>query len=691
MRRVLVAVAILIMGARLAAQSGAGAAQREAGPGDTAAQSRLRPRVPIELQIRQQEEASALLRRGRDLRDAGKLEAALATFDTLLRVMQMPHAFAERGRVRARLGDSAGAMADLDAAVRQMPLLPLGVLARGRLRAARGDDRGAREDLAAAMKFNFNNPYYPEGGYERGLLRISLGDSTGGMDDVRAAAEMGWLNAQRLVAGQRPVPVESLEVVMENERDSTMATRRAEYAASSGARTSSNPPTGFLGGVISQRTALMAATAVAGLLVLVMTVSVGRFTLARQSQIVEFPMASGERQLWIGAPIQGVVFPSLQLWGRWGLVAWLAPPMVLWFVARELLPFYLFVTVVASTFAIAARFDDARRRKLTTYALTTKRAIVCVGNTVKVSPIEDLRTATLSDNDDGTGTIEWGSAEGDLQAALDRAVAEGRSPTTIDVRGIVSGAAGSARAFSHVPDANAAFATVQEVSGVTRRAAGAAEEPSASDAPVTTERSHESARERDAGYRDPITPAEERRNFRNALLFFSAVALVGATFGYFFAYPDVRETIAARRWAAVPCTILRSAVRLSRSSTGVGSRSRTDPSYDVDVWYKYEYAGHQHYGGRYQITPLRQGGFGAYERIQRKVDAIPAGSRATCYVDPTDPDNAVIERGVTGGTLLQVGIPGAFALFGLLGIAFVARTMRPAPRPDEEMHTMGLT
>ena len=64
-------------------------------------------------------------------------------------------------------------------------------------------------DLEKTLPLNFRDPVSAENFFDRGMLKIGLGDKSGGTADVSTAAEMGWGNAQRVLAGLRPVPRES--------------------------------------------------------------------------------------------------------------------------------------------------------------------------------------------------------------------------------------------------------------------------------------------------------------------------------------------------------------------------------------------------------------------------------------------------------------------------------------------------
>lgn len=156
--------------------------------------------------------------------------------------------------------------------------------------------------------------------------------------------------------------------------------------------------------------------------------------------------------------------------------------------------------------------------------------------------------------------------------------------------------------------------------------------------------------------------------------FFGIFFLVGAgLFLPFFVAPALR-VVEARSWQAVPCVILSSGVRSHSSDDGV--------TYSIEALYRYEVNGREHRSNRYQFMGGSTGGYDAKSEI---VARIPAGSETTCYVDPNDPFEAVVERGFTSDYLFGL-VPLFFAVVGLGGMAIVvlgARAVRKeAGRPS---------
>jgi hypothetical protein len=156
--------------------------------------------------------------------------------------------------------------------------------------------------------------------------------------------------------------------------------------------------------------------------------------------------------------------------------------------------------------------------------------------------------------------------------------------------------------------------------------------------------------------------------------FFALFFLVGAgMFVPFFILPVLRVA-EARSWRAVPCEILASGVRSHSGDDG--------DTYSVEALYRYQVDGRQHQSNRYQFLG---GSSSGYESKAAAVEKIPAGATITCYVNPDDPFDAVIERGLTTDYLFGL-VPLLFALIGAGGMALVivgARAVKTdAARPS---------
>ncbi|MFN2385333.1 MAG: DUF3592 domain-containing protein [Thermoanaerobaculia bacterium] len=151
--------------------------------------------------------------------------------------------------------------------------------------------------------------------------------------------------------------------------------------------------------------------------------------------------------------------------------------------------------------------------------------------------------------------------------------------------------------------------------------------------------------------------------------FFGLFFAVGlATFYFFFAKPAMRVA-AARSWREMPCVVLSSRVRTHEGDDG--------GTYSVDILYEYEFGGRTYRSNRFQFLGGSSGGSAAKEAV---VARHPPGRRTVCWVDPADPQEAVLVRSLTKDYWAGL-VPLLFMLAGgggLLWVGSKARTLRAA-------------
>jgi uncharacterized protein DUF3592 len=153
---------------------------------------------------------------------------------------------------------------------------------------------------------------------------------------------------------------------------------------------------------------------------------------------------------------------------------------------------------------------------------------------------------------------------------------------------------------------------------------------------------------------DVVTQALARANpkgSRGCLLALSAgVALLGVAFGWpFFAKPALR-LLASRSWPVLSCRVLASQVR-----SHPGDESTT---YSADILYTYSVGGREYESNRYDFLGGSDSDSAGKEAI---VERYPAGARVVCFVNPEDPNEAVLSRDWS-----------VFYLIGLVPLAMVA-------------------
>jgi hypothetical protein len=133
-------------------------------------------------------------------------------------------------------------------------------------------------------------------------------------------------------------------------------------------------------------------------------------------------------------------------------------------------------------------------------------------------------------------------------------------------------------------------------------------------------------------------------------VFGAVFTLIGGLVLYFAAIAPALKMLAARSWVPVECTILTSEV-------GRHSGSKGSTTYSINITYRYEFEGRSWESARYNFFT---GSSSGYEGKAAVVRQYPPGARATCWVNPQQPSEAVLDRS-----------PSALMLFGLLGLLFL--------------------
>jgi Protein of unknown function (DUF3592) len=139
------------------------------------------------------------------------------------------------------------------------------------------------------------------------------------------------------------------------------------------------------------------------------------------------------------------------------------------------------------------------------------------------------------------------------------------------------------------------------------------------------------------------------------IFFFGVFLLAGLGFSSFFLRGAWRA-VEARSWTETPCTLLESAVRSHSSSDG-------GDTYSIAVVYTYLAGGREQRSERYNFLG---GSSSAHDSKAEWVTAHPAGTRTVCWVNPADPAEAVLDRGLSWEYLVVL-IPGLFVAVGLGG------------------------
>jgi hypothetical protein len=164
----------------------------------------------------------------------------------------------------------------------------------------------------------------------------------------------------------------------------------------------------------------------------------------------------------------------------------------------------------------------------------------------------------------------------------------------------------------------------------------------------------------------PTTPLSQRRSAAPAkgclAFFFLIFLLAGAAGSYFALWRPLSKLFASRSWTETQCDVLSSRVEEVSGSDG--------STYRVDIRYAWTAGGSRRVGGRYDFMGGSSSGTAGKQRI---VDRYPPGSRVACWVDPEDPDEAVLFRGLSPVYLIGL-LPLIFLATGLGGLVW---TLRP--------------
>jgi hypothetical protein len=144
-------------------------------------------------------------------------------------------------------------------------------------------------------------------------------------------------------------------------------------------------------------------------------------------------------------------------------------------------------------------------------------------------------------------------------------------------------------------------------------------------------------------------------------LFFSVFLVMGLLFLWMMFLKPALQIWQARAWPATPCRVISSEVRTHSDSDG--------STYSVEILYEYEVDGRVYRSDRYRFLSGSSSGRAAKAAI---VARFPPAKQAICYVNPGDPNDAVIERGFTGEMWFGL-IPLVFVAVGLGGVGFAVR------------------
>jgi hypothetical protein len=150
----------------------------------------------------------------------------------------------------------------------------------------------------------------------------------------------------------------------------------------------------------------------------------------------------------------------------------------------------------------------------------------------------------------------------------------------------------------------------------------------------------------------------------------SVFFLLFGSFGVVFIFlisRDVSAKLRTYQWTQTECVIT------SSESVDLGKE------YGFNLRYDYSFAGHLHHGTNYTVG---KSGFGDYRDVQTLIARYQPGAKSICYVNPSDPTQAVLRRGSLALIPFFL-LPLVFVAIGAGGIYFTWRNAEKtaAPRP----------
>ncbi len=141
-----------------------------------------------------------------------------------------------------------------------------------------------------------------------------------------------------------------------------------------------------------------------------------------------------------------------------------------------------------------------------------------------------------------------------------------------------------------------------------------------------------------------------------ALGFFGVFAVAGVGIFAGMVVPGAMKYLSSRGWEQVPAEVIWSAVRAEDGDDGT--------TYRADIFYRYEFDGRSFASNDHRLFG---GSSSGRKKKQQLVDEHPPGRRFECWVDPGDPQRAVIDRRLGWGALFAL-FPLPFMAVGLGGL-----------------------
>jgi hypothetical protein len=160
---------------------------------------------------------------------------------------------------------------------------------------------------------------------------------------------------------------------------------------------------------------------------------------------------------------------------------------------------------------------------------------------------------------------------------------------------------------------------------------------------------------------EPISQRARRKGKLGQPLLFAVLLFGGAALFLGFCLEPMRLLIASQSWPQSQCRVLFSRVGVHDGDDGT--------TYSVDVLYAWDSAGREYRSSRYRFFDFSASGGGAREAIA----GLRPGSWVACYIDPGDPEEAVLHPEFTPFALISLVPVGMF----VAGAICMRRVLRP--------------
>ena len=144
--------------------------------------------------------------------------------------------------------------------------------------------------------------------------------------------------------------------------------------------------------------------------------------------------------------------------------------------------------------------------------------------------------------------------------------------------------------------------------------------------------------------------AQAKRTFAGAQLVFGLVfTLLSLLFGIITVIQPALKTRASSQWVQTPCVIT-----VSRWETSPGSSSKpgSRPYYSLSIAYEYQFKNRPYRSATYSFFSL-----GSNEATSPVAARLPVGTTTVCWVNPSNPAEAVLNR--------DMQLPALFVLISL--------------------------